>query len=59
MLMLCFDPLARSSLLLALLLVCGCGTNKFEREVLREKSSVKLAREVVGGGYELLKWQTL
>ena len=34
--------------------VLGCGTNKFEREVTIEASSVKFAREAVSGQYAIL-----
>jgi rhodanese-related sulfurtransferase len=34
--------------------VAGCGTNKFEQELTIEDSSVKFAREVVGGQYAIL-----
>lgn len=32
----------------------GCGKNKFEQEVEAEAQSVRLARDTVAGGYELL-----
>lgn len=40
--------------LLVLGMVSGCGSDKFEQEVEKEKSAVKLAREVQRGGYGLL-----
>ena len=44
----------RSALLLVTLLLTGCGTDQFEREVDTEKAAVKLARLTQQGGYELL-----
>ena len=35
-------------------LIPGCGKNKFEQEVDKENSAVKLAREVTRGDYELI-----
>jgi len=37
-----------------MLCMTGCGTNKFEQEVVIEASSVKFAREAVSGQYEIL-----
>lgn len=37
-----------------LLVVSGCGQSKFAQEVDREKSAVKLAREMAQGGYDLI-----
>jgi rhodanese-related sulfurtransferase len=34
--------------------IVGCGTNKFEQEVVIEESAVKLAKEVASGRYEVL-----
>lgn len=39
---------------LTLLVACGCGQSKLAQEVEREKSAVKLAREMVQGGYGLI-----
>ena len=44
----------RSWTFLILLTAIGCGTNKFEQEVAIEESSVKFAREVIAGDYEIL-----
>lgn len=43
-------------LLVAIVVSClaGCGQDKFEQEVATEESAVKLARETVGGEYELI-----
>jgi rhodanese-related sulfurtransferase len=43
-------------ILVASVLLTGClgGEDKFEREVAKEAEAVKLARETVKGGYELL-----
>lgn len=42
------------SITFAVVCVLGCGTNKFEQELATEASSVKFAREVVSGQYEIL-----
>jgi len=36
------------------LMILGCSSNKFEKEVEVEKAGVKLAREVLAGGYGLV-----
>ncbi len=41
-------------ILLGVSCMVGCGTNKFEQEVIIETSAVKLAKEVASGQYELL-----
>ncbi|QJB56229.1 rhodanese-like domain-containing protein [Pseudodesulfovibrio sp. zrk46] len=44
------------SLLACSILLAGClgGEDKFAREVVKEQEAVKLAKEVVRGGYELI-----
>jgi rhodanese-related sulfurtransferase len=41
-------------LMIGLLVVSGCGQSKFAQEVDKEKSAVKLAREMAQGGYALI-----
>lgn len=46
-------------LLVCLVSVIGCGTNKFEAEVATEEAAVKLANETLEGGYQLVATKEL
>ena len=41
-------------ILLSVVCMIGCGTNRFQQEVQTEEAAVKLANETVQGGYELV-----
>ena len=49
-----------SLLMLSVLTVAsGCGTNRFQQEVQTEEAAVKLAKETVLGGYQLITTEEL
>lgn len=37
----------------------GCGTNKFQQELQTEEAAIKLTRETIDGGYELISTSDL
>lgn len=49
----------RLAILLFALCLTGCGTNKFQREVVIEDASIGLTRETLQGGYELVSTSEL
>ena len=41
-------------LVLSLVVLCGCGTNRFQQELQTEEAAVKLVNETLEGDYGLL-----
>lgn len=52
------------TVLLSVTLICiasiiGCGTNKFEQELVTEQAAIKLTGETIDGGYQLVSTKEL
>lgn len=45
--------------LLAVVVIVGCGTNKFQQELQTEESAIKLTKETIQGGYHLMSTSEL
>lgn len=54
-----FTAISALVLFCFVLAACGQGKDKFEQEVEKEKTAVKLAREVQQGGYDLVTTEEL
>lgn len=46
-------------MLLAVLVTTGCGTNQFQQELRTEEAAMKLTRETIQGGYQLISTSQL